>query len=97
MINMEIERTTAYFREIQILSNLTEQDFGAQQPHISVSARDLYTGVLSQAETQRLFTIADKKRWDNEGKPVSIRILISLKTLVQNDRQTALLLLPATL
>lgn len=101
---------TKYYSEIQRRSNLVDQVFTAQKPHITVDLTQVREGTLDERSVAQLFTLANSRsrrqprKSGQRREPVCprqdahpIKLIISLITLRQRRSSSGLLLLPASL
>lgn len=110
VMSSRVLELTKYYSEIQRRSNLVDQDFTAQKPHITVDLTQVREGTLDERSVAQLFTLANSRsrrqprKSGQRREPVRprqdahpIKLIISLITLRQRRSSSGLLLLPASL
>ncbi len=92
---------TNYFSETQRRANLTDLELDRSTPHRRVDRADITAGKLDGDATTWILDQAAAQRRGTRAKcaaePAPVPVLISLVTLRQGGRRSALLVLPATL
>ena len=100
VMSSRVLELTKYYSEIQRRSNLVDQVFTAQKPHITVDLTQVREGTLDERSVAR----RQPRKSGQRREPVCprqdahpIKLIISLITLRQRRSSSGLLLLPASL